>query len=74
MPQVPGPEALLSQAQIARKHLDRMPPGAGREHLSFERAIESAGKVRLHPAPKVALTEGTGCLLVVVGESRAASQ
>ncbi|MCS3765899.1 MULTISPECIES: acyl-CoA thioesterase [Bradyrhizobium] len=43
MPQVPGPEGLLSQAEIARKHIDRMSdriPNAAREQLSFEGAIE----------------------------------
>lgn len=40
MPQMPGPNGLPSQAQIARKFIDRMPPEAAREQLSFERAIE----------------------------------
>ncbi|WP_349643608.1 acyl-CoA thioesterase [Bradyrhizobium genosp. SA-3] len=39
MPQTPGPEGLLSQAQIARTYMDRM-PDAARVQLSFERAIE----------------------------------
>lgn len=39
MPQTIGPEGLLSQAQIVRKYMDRM-PGAAHEQLSFERAIE----------------------------------
>ncbi|MDF0498867.1 acyl-CoA thioesterase II [Bradyrhizobium yuanmingense] len=39
MPEMPGPEGLLSQAQIARKYLDRMPDVAA-EQLAFETAIE----------------------------------
>lgn len=39
MPQTPGPEGLLSQAQIARNYMDKMPKAA-RGQLSFEHAIE----------------------------------
>nr|WP_246732548.1 acyl-CoA thioesterase II [Bradyrhizobium yuanmingense] len=39
MPETAGPEGLLSQAQIARKYMDKM-PHAARAQLSFERAIE----------------------------------
>ncbi|WOH80443.1 acyl-CoA thioesterase II [Bradyrhizobium sp. BEA-2-5] len=39
MPQTPGPEGLLSQAQIARKYMDKM-PDAAREQLLLEGAIE----------------------------------
>ncbi|SCB55912.1 acyl-CoA thioesterase-2 [Bradyrhizobium shewense] len=39
MPQMPGPKGLPSQAEIARKYMDRMPKAA-RMELSLERAIE----------------------------------
>lgn len=38
-PPAPGPEELLSQAEIARKCMDRMPDAAS-DQLSFEHAIE----------------------------------
>jgi len=39
MPKTAGPDGLLSQAQIARKYMDRM-RNAAREQLSLERVIE----------------------------------
>nr|WP_249804606.1 acyl-CoA thioesterase II [Bradyrhizobium sp. 23] len=39
MPQIPGPDGLLSQTQMARKYMDRMPDVA-RDQMSFEHAID----------------------------------
>ncbi|MGY4408342.1 acyl-CoA thioesterase-2 [Bradyrhizobium sp. LB7.1] len=39
MPEMPGPDGLLSQAQIAREYTKRV-PDAPREQLSFESAID----------------------------------
>ena len=48
MPDVPGPDELLSEVEIARRHVDRIPP-ALRERATAERPIEIRPVERVNP-------------------------